>query len=73
MISDLSELPSLFGEKDQTLTHFGLAKEQLLELAESLGGRGIDRIVPIGQALDFGRYWDGLDLFQSFTRIISVR
>jgi hypothetical protein len=37
-----------------------------------LQGRGIDRIVPFGDALSFGTLWDGYDLLAELTRTISV-
>jgi hypothetical protein len=58
--------------KDQTLTHFGLSRQELLGLAERLGGRGIDRIVPVGQALHLARFWDGYDLGAEFVRNVHV-
>ena len=42
------------------------------ELAVAVNGRGIDRIVPIGQALQFSRHWDGYDLFAEFTRQVTI-
>jgi len=57
---------------DQTLTHFGLARAALVELATRLGGRGLDRLVPVGQALTMARYWDGYDLRAEFLRHVHV-
>ena len=34
---------------------------------------GIDRIVPIGQALDISMIWDGYDLTSSLTRVIELK
>ncbi len=34
--------------------------------------KGVSRIVPFGQALTFSHDWDGFDLLNEFTRIISV-
>lgn len=34
--------------------------------------RGIDRIVPIGQAMDIGATWDGCDLVRTLSRVISL-
>jgi hypothetical protein len=33
---------------------------------------GIDRIVPIGNALDIDFKWDGYDLIKTLSRIVSV-
>ncbi|HEX4809726.1 MAG TPA: acyl-CoA reductase [Bryobacteraceae bacterium] len=58
--------------RDQTLTHFGFTLEELRELAVTLNGRGIDRMAPIGQALNFHRFWDGYDLLKEFTRTVHI-
>ena len=34
--------------------------------------RGIDRVVPIGNALDFNSIWDGYDLVEQFSRKVSI-
>ena len=33
---------------------------------------GIDRIVPIGQALEINFSWDGYDVISSLSRVISL-
>lgn len=73
MVDDLAELVSFVRRKDQTLSHFGFPLDELRSLAVQLGSRGIDRIVPIGDALTFGRFWDGQDLLVSFTRALTVQ
>jgi hypothetical protein len=45
------------------MCYFGLSKDELDELATLSFGRGIDRIVPIGAALNFDYIWDGYNLF----------
>jgi hypothetical protein len=35
-------------------------------------GRGVDRIVPFGEALTFGRFWDGYDLLAELTRRVHA-
>lgn len=59
--------------QDQTLTYFGFERTELDSLARCLNGSGIDRIVPIGQALAFGRFWDGYDLLAEFTRSVVIQ
>ena len=34
---------------------------------------GIDRIVPVGQALDMSFKWDGLDINKMFSRVVEVK
>ena len=58
--------------KDQTLTYFGFDKSELMSFARLLNGRGVDRIVPIGNALTFQRYWDGYDLLAEMIRHVYI-
>ena len=36
------------------------------------GVKGIDRIVPVGKTMDFDLIWDGNNLYERLTRIISL-
>jgi hypothetical protein len=72
-INDIADLADLVEVKDQTLSHFGFGADELRRLARLLGARGIDRMVPIGDALSFDRYWDGRDLFMELSRSVSVK
>jgi hypothetical protein len=69
-IRDLETLVPLVRREDQTITHFGFSAEALRHVAERLVG--CDRLVPVGDALAFGRYWDGYDLFTELTRHVNV-
>ena len=71
-VERLEEIAPVLRRRDQTLTWFGFPGEELRKLATSLNGRALDRIVPIGQALQFGRFWDGNDLLQSFCRQVFI-
>lgn len=70
--SSLEEANNLFHYKDQTLTVFGFEKDELSLIIKKLNKRGIDRIVPIGQALSFTYVWDGVNLMDNFTREIFI-
>jgi hypothetical protein len=72
-VDQLDEIAGVISRKDQTLTQFGFSAEELANLVNHLGGRGIDRIVPFGQALAFSRVWDGMDLAEEFTRIVTIQ
>jgi hypothetical protein len=68
----LADLVPLIERRDQTLTHFGFTEPELVDLAQALGGRGVDRMVPVGQALAFAAVWDGYDLLREFTRLTTI-
>jgi hypothetical protein len=72
-VDDLGALAAFVTSKDQTLSCFGFAPGDLERFAGALGGRGLDRIVPFGEALAFSRYWDGHDMLADLTRTIDVR
>lgn len=65
-------LESIVDEKYQTLTYFGVDRENLAQLIVDRGLCGIDRIVPVGRALDIGPVWDGYDLIATLSRIIAT-
>ncbi|RKN35428.1 acyl-CoA reductase [Micromonospora musae] len=71
-VDTLAELAPLVVRRDQTVTHFGFKAEELVDFARTVAGRGVDRIVPIGDALSFAATWDGYDLMREFTRITSI-
>jgi hypothetical protein len=71
-LESLSDLVPFLIRRDQTLTWFGFTSEELRTLVRRLNGRAIERVVPIGQALQFQRFWDGYDLLQEFCRCVYV-
>jgi hypothetical protein len=71
-LAELTDLAAFVRRGDQTLGHFGFSQHELIALVRRLGGRGLDRLVPVGQALTFNRFWDGYDLLQEFTRRVYV-
>jgi hypothetical protein len=71
-IGSLTDLAKSVRRQDQTLSYFGFDTSMLAEFVRAANGRGIDRLVPMGQALDFGHIWDGWDLIVSLTRLVRV-
>lgn len=72
-IEGLSDVAEDINERYQTVTYFGLDPEQIRGEVLSLGLRGIDRVVPVGQAMDIGLIWDGYDLASMMSRFIDAR
>lgn len=72
-VNSLSQIVPAVSRNMQTLTYFGIAQEQLESLANELMGRGIDRMVPIGEALAFAPIWDGYNLLADMGRLVVVR
>jgi hypothetical protein len=72
-INSLNSLSSLLSRKVQTVGYFGVDEHDWKEFITNQIPAGIDRIVPIGQALDFEPVWDGFDLFAAFQRQLSLK
>lgn len=70
---DLNSVAHIVNERYQTLTYFGLDRENLLDFVVKNRLSGIDRIVPIGAALDIGVIWDGYDILRSLSRVIDSK
>ena len=65
------ELFKVVTEKFQTVTQFGIDVDALRRQVVDGHPRGIDRIVPIGQAMNIGVVWDGFDLIRGLSRVIG--
>ena len=66
-ISDLHDLNRFLTPAYQTMTYWGVddVKEWLKHCLV-----GVDRVVPVGQALDFNVVWDGMDLVRGLGRVV---
>jgi hypothetical protein len=71
--SNLSDITHIISKKYQTLTYFGLDKLSLKNFVIDNKLNGIDRIVPIGQALDINLNWDGYDIIGTLSRYINYK
>lgn len=71
--NDLDGLKSIVNERYQTITYFGVNQQSILSNVLESGLLGIDRIVPVGQALDISTIWDGYDLIGLLSRIVSTQ
>lgn len=71
-LDNLNLLSKFVSKKDQTLTYFGFSIEELKDFASKVNGVGINRIVPIGQALNFSPIWDGYSLFYELSKRVSI-
>jgi hypothetical protein len=71
-VDSLSQLSQVIVDKDQTIAYFGYDKNEIKMLIDEIATRGIDRVVPIGQALNFDGVWDGQNFLKSFTREVVV-
>lgn len=68
---DVMELKDLCDDKHcQTVSYIGDSKMLRPLLASGVGG--MDRVVPVGKTMDFDLIWDGYNLYERLTRVISV-
>lgn len=72
-IDSLDEIAPMISNKYQTMAYFGFDKEELENFVISNELKGIDRIVPIGRTTEFSLTWDGYNLIDMMSRIISVK
>jgi hypothetical protein len=72
-IADLRDLRNLVDDRVQTVGYFGYEASELRSVVPELSLAGIDRVVPLGQALAFDILWDGYDLISFLARRVVVR
>ena len=70
-ILSLKDILPVCTSKCQTLTYFGLTQQEIQDFV-CLFPQGVDRIVPIGQSMDFSLVWDGHDLIRELSRCIKI-
>lgn len=66
----LADALAFTSPKCQTMTYFGLAKDEISSAIRSAAPHGIDRVVPIGESMNFTLVWDGYDLIRTLSRVI---
>ena len=71
-LKNLSHLHKYISKKCQTMSYFGFEKKDLKKFVLNNNLKGVDRIVPIGNALDIDFNWDGYDLIKTLSRVIVI-
>lgn len=67
----IEDIEPLCNTECQTIVQYGFDRESILSVVKRLQFKGVDRIVEIGQTMDFGLEWDGFDFIYSLTKKIS--
>ena len=71
-INHINKLTKFITKKCQTVSYYGFTKEELKFFILNNNLLGIDRFVPIGKALEIDIIWDGFNVANSLSRIISL-
>lgn len=71
-IGTIDEIASIITAKYQTLGYYGFQREGLVEFVRRNRLLGLDRIVPLGETTSFALTWDGYNLIDTFSRLVSA-
>ena len=69
-LSNMEMLCSKISTKMQTCVTYGIDNQRFAEMLIENHALGIDRIVPVGQAMNIGVHWDGYDVIGNMSREI---
>ncbi len=72
-IKQIKDLRNFITKKCQTVSYFGFKKDQLEYFLLNNNLLGVDRVVPIGKALEIDIVWDGYETVKSLSRIITIQ
>lgn len=72
-ITTIEEISSFLTTEVQTLSYFGLLPADREHLVHVAYGKGIDRLVPVGDALSFEYIWDGYNLIDELCLKVRVK
>ena len=68
----LTDLLPIATIKSQTVTYYGLTREEIIKFVNEDHPQGVDRFVPLGKSMDFTLVWDGYDLITTLSRIVNI-
>jgi hypothetical protein len=71
--NNFKDIAKSVSSKFQTMTYFGFKEADLKKFVLEEKPLGVDRIVPVGRALEFDQLWDGYDLIRSMSKIIDLK
>ena len=71
--NNINQIKEYINNKYQTLTYFGIDKKLIKNFIIDNNLNGIDRVVPIGQALDISLFWDGYDINKILSRVVDIK
>lgn len=71
-VGSLDDIAPIVTAKYQTLAYYGFEREELEAFVQRNRLTGIDRIVPFGETTAFLLTWDGRDLIQAMSRVVSI-
>ena len=72
-VDNIKNIKGLFSRKFQTMTYFGFTKNFMKDFIKEISNDGIDRVVPVGHALNIGLVWDGYEIISVLTRRITIQ
>jgi hypothetical protein len=72
-VDTLDAIAPIVDARFQTLATFGFTHDALRNFVTVNRLPGIDRVVPIGRALDMGFVWDGFDTISSLSRLVDIQ
>ena len=72
-INKIQELKKYITKKCQTVSYYGFNREELKNFLLNNNLLGIDRVVPIGRALEIDTIWDGHEVINCLSRSISLK
>ena len=65
-------LRNIINKKCQTIASYGFNKKDYINLITSNNLRGLDRVVPFGQSMNFTMNWDSYNLITSLSRVVEI-
>lgn len=71
-IDTIDDIAPVVNVKYQTMGYYGFTKEDIRGFILRNHPLGLDRIVPIGQTTAFALKWDGFNLIDTLSRILSI-
>ena len=73
LLDKVDEVIPYINAKTQTITYSGMNKSEINKLLSKTDVETVDRVVPLGKALDFDYIWDGYNIFMELLSFKSIK
>lgn len=73
LLDTLEEVQLYIDNKTQTITYSGFNKSEIKDFLNKIDVETVDRVVPLGKALEFDYIWDGYNIFMEMLSFKSIK
>lgn len=72
-VDTLEQMSHIINRKYQTIAYYGLSDDEIKEFLLKKCPFGVDRVVPLGKTTEFSLEWDGYNMIDTLSRVVTIK